>query len=103
MFLIQLLLPTRSPAGETFQDDLLRMTRAELIEHFGGLTAYLRSPASGAWTSPDGKVEEDSVVMIEVVADTFDKPWWRGYAETLKRRFAQESLHVRATEVETLE
>jgi hypothetical protein len=103
MFLIQLLLPTVSPAGETFPNDILGSTRAELIEKFGGLTAYLRSPAAGAWKSPDGDLEEDSVVMIEVVADTFDKPWWRGYAETLKRRFAQESLHVRATEVQTLE
>jgi hypothetical protein len=103
MFLIQLLLPTRSKGGEVFGPDVLGVTRAELIEQFGGLTAYLRAPAAGAWTSPDGKVEEDSVVMIEVLAHTFEKSWWRAYSETLKRRFAQESIHVRAAEVETLD
>jgi hypothetical protein len=28
-----------------------------------GLTAYLRSPAKGVWTAPDGHTEQDDVVM----------------------------------------
>jgi hypothetical protein len=44
-----------------------------------------------------GRLEEDRGVMIEVLAETFNVAWWRGYADTLKQRFVQESIHLRAT------
>ena len=103
MVLIQMLLPTRSSEGTVFPDDLLRQTRKELIDRFGGLTAYTRAPATGVWTSPDGDVEVDSVVMIEVLSKDFDTAWWRSYAETLKERFKQETIHIRANDVYVLE
>ena len=103
MVLIQMLLPTRSAAGAAFADELLRQTREELIERFGGLTAYTRSPATGVWTSPRGDVEVDKVVMIEVLSERFEKDWWRSYAETLKQRFEQETIHIRANDVDVLD
>jgi hypothetical protein len=101
--LIQMLLPTRSSEGTVFPDDLLRTTRQELIDRFGGLTAYTRAPATGVWTSPERGVEVDSVVMIEVLSEVFDTTWWRSYAETLKERFRQETIHIRANDVYVLE
>lgn len=98
-----MLLPTRSSAGSALPDELILRTRQELVDRFGGLTAYMRAPASGVWTSPEGHVEADSVVLIEVLSDAFDRSWWRAYADTLKRRFDQESIHVRASEVELLD
>ena len=103
MVLIQLLLPTKGADGAAYADELLTHTRQELLERFGGLTAYLRSPAAGAWTSPSGRVDEDAVVMVEVLAPTFDVPWWRQYAGALRERFQQESLHVRASEITVLD
>jgi hypothetical protein len=102
MVLIQLLLPATGAAGG---DGLapLAETRRELAERFDGLTAYLRSPAKGLWTAPDGHTEHDNVVMMEVVTDIFDRAWWRGYAATLAERFRQESIHVRALPVELLD
>ena len=101
MVLIQLLLPTsRAADGERLAP--LAETRRELAERFNGLTAYLRSPAKGWWTSPDGRTEQDDLVMVEVVTDTFDRAWWRTYAATLAARFDQESIHVRAVPVEML-
>jgi hypothetical protein len=97
-----MLLPTKSGSGAAFSDEVLGRTRDELVDRFGGLTAYLRSPAAGAWTSPQGKVEEDNVVMIEVLAESLDVRWWREYAATLRERFAQESIHIRANEVQVL-
>ena len=41
--------------------------------------------------------------MMEVVTDTFDRAWWRAYAATLAERFSQESIHVRAVPVDTLD
>jgi hypothetical protein len=102
MYLIQLLLPTRSPDGVPL-GEAVTLTRDELIQEFGGITAYLRSPAAGAWTDPGGRIEEDAVVMVEVVADRFDRAWWRAFAGRLRRRFDQEAMHVRATAIEMLE
>jgi hypothetical protein len=86
MVLIQLLLPTsgaqRADALASFGE-----TRRELTERFDGLTAYLRSPASGWWTAPDGHTEQDDIVMVEVVAPTFERTWWRTYAATLAESF----------------
>jgi len=102
MVLIQLLLPTRGAASD---DGLapLAETRRELAERFNGLTAYLRSPAKGLWTAPDGHTEQDDVVMVEVVTDTFDRAWWRTYAAKLAARFGQESIHLRAVPVDMLD
>ena len=71
MVLIQLLLPT---SGAASADGLapLAQTRRELADRFTGVTAYVRSPAKGLWTAPDGQIEQDDVVMVEVVTDTFD-------------------------------
>lgn len=102
MVLIQLLLPASGAAGS---DSLapLAETRRELAERFSGLTAYLRSPAKGWWTAPDGHTEQDDVVMVEVVTETFDRAWWRTYAATLVARFEQERIHVRAVRVDMLD
>ena len=102
MVLIQLLLPTGGPASD---DGLapLAQTRRELADRSTGVTAYVRAPAKGLWTAPDGQIEQDDVVMMEVVTDTFDRAWWRTYTATLAARFRQESIHLRALPVELLD
>jgi hypothetical protein len=101
MVLIQLLLPTSAAGADRLAP--LAETRRELADRFNGLTAYLRSPAKGLWTAPDGHTEQDDVVMVEVVTDTFDRTWWRAYAAMLADRFGQESIHLRAMPVEMLD
>jgi len=98
-----MLLPTKSAERVAFSDDLVRLTRKELVDQFGGVTAYTRAPAAGVWTSPEGNVEEDNVVMIEVLSEEFETSWWRAYAETLKKRFGQKSIHIRTNAVRVLE
>ncbi len=102
MVLIQLLLPAIS-AGRQDRTGPVAETRRELADRFNGLTAYVRSPAKGSWTAPDGHTEQDDMVMIEVVTKTFDRAWWRAYAATLAARFDQESIHVRAVPVHMLD
>lgn len=100
MVLVQLLLPVvDGPAGDAAT--LLAQTRRELVEQFNGVTAYVRSPARGLWTSPDGRTEADDVVMVEVVTDRFDRQWWRRYTDSLAQRFEQQEIHVRAVPVQT--
>jgi hypothetical protein len=104
MVLIQLLLPTRPGRGSS-RDAAAALddTRRELAAAFEGLTAYVRSPAKGLWTAPDGRMEHDDVVMVEVVTERFDRGWWRTYATSLAERFGQETIHVRALPVELLD
>ena len=102
MVLIQMLLPTSGTARVDGRAPLAE-TRRELAARFNGLTAYLRSPAKGLWTAPDGHTEQDDVVMVEVVTDTFDRAWWRTYATTLAERFGQETIHLRAVPVDMLD
>jgi hypothetical protein len=105
MVLIQVLLPATLP-GETGPVDAheaLAVTRAELVARYEGLTAYVRSPAKGWWTAPDGRTERDDMIMIEVVTDAFDRDWWRAYTATLAARFRQQAIHLRALPVELLD
>ena len=102
MVLIQLLLPASGGANAGGVVPLTETGR-ELAAKFKGLTAYLRSPAKGWWTAPDGHTEQDDVVMVEVVTETFDRSWWQRYAATLAERFGQESIHVRAMPVDMLD
>lgn len=96
MFLIQLLLPRCTNDGERVAETEVIRTRDELVSKFSGVTAYLRSPAQGQWVAPAGAIESDDVVMVEVLAEDFDRPWWRDYAATLAQRFGQHAIHVRA-------
>ena len=62
MVLSQLLLPTgasRDPAMTALAE-----TRRELVDRFKSVTAYVRSPAKGLWTAPDGHTEADDVMMV---------------------------------------
>lgn len=98
MHLIQILLPRKS--GDPASDGRFAATRAELVEKFDGVTAYVRAPAQGSWVAPDGRVERDDVVMVEVLAGAFDRAWWRAYATTLAQRFGEEAIHIRALPAE---
>src|SRR5690606_33076402 len=102
MVLVQLLLPMPKAAGSDVMTALAE-TRHELADRFGGLTAYVRSPARGVWTAPDGHTESDDMVMVEVVTETFDREWWRTYTSALAIRFRQDSIHVRAMPVVLLD
>jgi len=99
--LIQMLLPTAIANGNATA--ALAETRRELADTFNGVTAYLRSPAKGLWTAPDGRVEADDVVIVEVVTPAFDRQWWRSYAAKLAQRFGQETIHIRAVPVDLLD
>jgi hypothetical protein len=101
MYLIQLLLPADGPSASG-GDARIARTRAELVERFGGITAYIQTPALGEWTTPDGARERDRVVMVEVVAPGLDRAWWHSYGATLAERFEQEAIHLRAVKVEML-
>ncbi len=102
MHLVQFLLPLRDNEGRPFSRADFEHVRTELTERFGGVTSFLQSPAAGLWKEEEGGTSRDELVLYEVMAETLDRAWWKGYRAELERRFRQEVILVRALGVETL-
>jgi hypothetical protein len=100
--LIQILLPLYANDGTPFPPQDYARVRDELTEHFGGVTAYLRSPAEGLWRDAATHAVRDEIVIYEVMSSELDRNWWRTYRQELTARFRQELLIVRAHAIELL-
>jgi hypothetical protein len=94
--LIQILLPVTGNEGTPFGAEPYAITRQELTDTFGGLTAYLRAPARGVWKQDDGDEARDDIVIFEVMSDSLDAAWWRTYRRRLEERFRQDVIVIRA-------
>lgn len=101
MHLVQILLPLASADGDRLPQALFGAVRQELVDRFGGLTAYTRAPAKGLWED-GGDVERDDIVVYEVMVEQLDRSWWAGYRAQLCARFHQRELVVRAQGTELL-
>ena len=102
MQLIQLFLPLYRNSGAPIPPESFAATREELMDHFGGMTAYTRTPATGLWQQQDGRTVRDDIVVVEVMAEALDEAWWRAYRRNLEQRFEQQELLVLAQEVRRL-
>lgn len=102
MHLIQILLPLYDNDGQSFPQQEYGRVRDELMERFGGLTSYVRSPADGLWKESSTTTVHDDIVIYEVMTENLDRGWWRAYREELAARFRQELLIVRVSEVHLL-
>lgn len=102
MYLIEFLLPTSDNEGAPFPHDSFELVRAELTRKFGGVTAFLRSPAAGLWADDAGRVRHDDLATFEVMAESLDREWWGSYRATLERRFRQQEIVMRASSFERL-
>ena len=101
MHLIEIFLPLRDNEGARFGHAPFAKVREELVERFGGLTAFTRSPAEGLWDEGGGR-SRDEIVIFEVMAETLERDWWRDYRQTLERRFRQDEVVIRTSAVERL-
>ena len=102
MHLIQILLPVYDNGGKPFPSSVYADVRRQLVERFGGLTAYSRSPAEGLWQDEAGPTARDDIIVYEVMTEQLDREWWAGFRTALARRFDQEDLVVRAHLIERL-
>jgi ferredoxin len=102
MYLIQILLPLYDNDGRNFPQEEFVRVRDELTERYGGITTYVRSPAEGLWKDSSTTTVHDDIVIYEVMTDHLDRPWWRWFREELARRFRQDVLIVRVSEVQLL-
>jgi hypothetical protein len=101
MHVIEIFLPLYDNEGRRLGRELYARVRKELVERFGGLTAFSRSPAEGLWVE-DGKESRDDIVIFEVMTDELDRGWWSQYRRQLEQRFSQDVILIRASEVTQL-
>lgn len=102
MHVVEILLPLRDNDGRRFGPELYGWVRETLVDRFGGLTAYSRSPAEGLWQQDEGDRSRDEIVIFEVMADRLNRGWWRSFRQELERRFRQDEIVVRARETERI-
>jgi hypothetical protein len=101
MHLIQILLPLTDNDGRRFGRELFHEVRNDLAEHFGGVTTYMRAPATGVWED-DGEKVQDDVVVFEVMVDRLEREFWRLYRLELQELFQQDVIIVRAQKIDLL-
>ena len=75
--------------------------RDELTELYGGVTSFTRAPAQGETKCGDEKARDD-IVVLEVMTENIDRPWWQSYRKKLEGIFVQDEIVVRATHIERL-
>ena len=102
MHLIRLLLPLHDNNKQEFPVAYFLKVREELTNRFGGMTAFVRSPAVGLWKEDTNKVSRDNMVMFEVMSNQLDKEWWSNYRTQLQKEFRQEELLIWASDVTKL-
>lgn len=99
MHLIQFFLPLYDNSGQPLPKQKFVKVQKLLTEKFGGLTSYIRSPASGFWKDDKDHVVKDDVILFEVVTEVIDKEWWEGFKTSLSKEFQQEEILIRAQAV----
>jgi hypothetical protein len=102
MHLVQLFLPLADDAGQRFPKAAFDAVRDDLAGRYGGVTAFVRSPAVGLWEDDAGHVERDDVVLFEVMVDAVDRAAWSALARELAVRFRQDEVMLRALPMERL-
>lgn len=101
MFLIEILLPLCDENGSSFPPESYERLEHELTERFGGVTSFSRPPAEGRWRN-DGGIEHDDIVVLEVMAERLDRPWWSELRSRLMHAFAQDDIIIRSHAIERL-
>ncbi|RRW43738.1 hypothetical protein EGJ52_14095 [Pseudomonas luteola] len=102
MYLIQLLLPLYDNDGHDLPKALFGEVRNELVEKFGGLTAFSQAPVKGLWQEDESHTIQDELIIYEVMTDALEQGWWQQYRASLETRFRQEAVVVRAHTISLL-
>jgi len=67
MTLIELFLPMYDSQGNALYKDL-KTINDELAEKFGGVTAFVQSPAEGSWMK-NNELKKDEIAVYEIMVE----------------------------------
>jgi inorganic pyrophosphatase len=93
--LVQFLLPLYDHNGHPFPEKIYTGIKNQLSKKFGGLTAYVRSPAEGIWKKEAREMVKEDMINYEVMTNDIDLVFWKDYQQFLKDQFKQEELLIR--------
>ena len=102
MFKLEIFLPVYDLKGIQFEYQAYDDVQNTLIHRYGGVTAFMRTPASGFWKNTLGQIEKDDVAIFEVMTEEIDRVWWQGFRKQLEHQFAQQEILIQATQIERL-
>jgi hypothetical protein len=102
MYLFEIFLPLTLNDGTKQPVELFARVREELIERFGGVTAFIRSPAKGVWQLEENERTEDEIVIYEVMSESVDQLGWQTYKREIEQRFQQQELLFRTSRVDLI-
>lgn len=102
MFVVELFLPLEKPDGSAVPPETFERIKDELTERFGGVTAFVQSPAEGAWKPNADEVIHDLVAAFEVMVEDVDTKWWHGYRQRLEHELEQDQVLIRLYQVTVL-
>lgn len=99
MHLVQVFFPLTETSA---RKGALARLRWLLLAKFGGVTAFTRAPAQGAWLDSDDGVDADQIVIVEAMVETLDAAWWAMLREELETSLGEEEILIRAHLVQKL-
>jgi hypothetical protein len=102
MYLIQILLPLTDENKVPFPDEYYATLAETLTKKFGGVTAYMPSPATGLWKEDQNTTVKDQIAVLEVMAEQLDVSEWKKIKDDLARKFRQEEILMRTFQVTIL-
>lgn len=98
----EIFIPLQDQDGKDFPEKYYNALRKLLLEKFGGVTVYHRSPVTGIWDSSDSGVDKDKLVIFEVMAVTGDDEFWNKLKRDLEKQFQQSEILIRSARINTL-
>ncbi len=97
--LFEIFVPLHNQDGKSFPDSHFDKLRDLLLDKFGGVTVYHRSPVKGIWHGHNDSAEEDKLIIFEVMTVTAEKEFWNTLKSDLEKRFQQDEILIRVSRI----
>jgi hypothetical protein len=89
--------------GHCFPPHIWENLKNTLVDKFGGVTAYTRSPAEGIWSPSPTERSRDQIFTVEVIVRDFDTEWWQILRRDMQNILRQDQLLFRVSPILVLD
>ena len=100
--LVEIFVPLTNQEGKSFPDRYYHELRNLLLNEFGGVTVYHRSPATGVWDGNNAGIVQDKLIVFEVMTVSVEKKFWDTLKQELEMQFQQEEILIRSFRINTI-